>query len=577
MKLFLLAVLLAMLSAYAQNCSGSIQMGLPAVSEGEAVPSGSIILVKLHLVPGSGLAFVSAEPNTDAMLQESFAAANREARALAGENPSCDVLLEVTDNESREVSGPSGGAAFALMDYALLSGQSLRTDTAITGTVMPGGMVGSVGGLYEKALGAKESGKKYFITPVQSIDERIMLREIRGIQIYEVENLREARDFFVYGDIPAEKKMNLSAEPLPPLENYSGDNAPEFRGIAEKMVEREEEAVRNVDDADARAYFGQKLPQQQELIEKGYYYTAANDAFLSYVLADSLSEVAAPDVEGKMQEVDSCISSAHAPPLTYENYQWIMGADARIKRAENQVAGYADYTPRTREEDYLVVYELDYALAWCDAAKDMYSQAQLVGGWPMKEEVLRSSADSLINISVNYTGIEDSENYKNGMEMYAEGKYAGAVHEIMYAIAYAKEGEVENAIVPANVTALNSGERSSLWGKIFQAHSAYLLAANDSNSAYATAIFSLGMEEVGREIEYKRMVEEGGYLSGINGSANASSGENTSAAPGNGNANGKCECPECANPIWQYAFVLLLAILIFTLIIKRVWAKRRSG
>ena len=220
--------------AYAAECSGSVEMGLPAVSEGEE-KNGEIVLVRMKLIPGEGNAYLGVIPPTDTNLQESVEAAVTAAEGLAGEKTECDVLVSILD-DSEYVQGPSGGAAFALMSYSLFTGYPLR-------------------GLYEKTLSARAAGKNYFITPLQGVDEKLMLRNLEGIAIYEVQDLEEAADFFFWGITPEEKPLNLTVEPLPELAEYEA-GTPEFRQVAEGIINREGDvavvtrASFNLQDAD---------------------------------------------------------------------------------------------------------------------------------------------------------------------------------------------------------------------------------------------------------------------------------------------------------------------------------------
>jgi predicted S18 family serine protease len=547
--------------AYAAECSGSIEMGLPAISEGEQ-KAGEIVVVHMKLVPGEGNAYIGVAPPTDTSLQGSVEAAIAAAERLAGGENECDVLVSIQDN-SEYVQGPSGGAAFALMGYSLFTGYPMRGDAAITGGVDENGVVLPVGGLYEKALIARASGKNYFITPLQGIDEKLMLGNLEGIAIYEVQDLEEAADFFFWGILPEEKPLNLTVEPLPELAEY-GTGSPEFRQVAEGIMNREGEAVRKVEDQALREYFGERMLQQGELIEKGYYYSAANDAFLAYVLADSLSEIDNPDVEGKKQEIRACIESVDAPAATHENYEWIMGAEARLERAENQLELYGEADPGTQEERYYLVYQLDYALAWCDAAKDMYYFAEKAGGRPLDNETLKAHAEMLINISSNYSEISQSENYWNGMGMYEDGRYAGASYELMYAVAFEKMNAdfLYGNVSAEEIAELNRGERDSLWGEVFKAHSYYLMETGDPQGAYAVAIFSGGMERMHAEILQE---SDSGGIEELPGPGEEKNG--TMLMEDEAGAGVECVCPECPG---QDACAVAFVLLILPLFIKNL-------
>jgi predicted S18 family serine protease len=555
MKLLILAILLLSFAA-ATECEGSVSLGLPAVSgSSEGTAGGSIVPVEMRLVDGSGGAYINTVPNTDSGLQESFSIAADVAREHAQDGEECDALLSIKD-KSEFVQGPSGGAAFAIMAYSLFSGEEFVRDATMTGAISEDGHILPVGGLYEKALSAKAVRKEYILTPIQSIGEKLLLEGISGITIYEVETFEEAMDFFFDGIAPQERPLNLSVAPLPELEDYSGDKNEDFKGITEGIIEREEEAIGKLSDAAIRAYYLELVSQQQELIEKGYYYSAANGAFLNFIMADSLLHIEEPDVEGKIAEVEACLGGVEEARLTYDNYEWVMGAQARTKRAQNQLELFRENDANTREEEYLVVYELNYALAWCDAAAQMQETAKRIGGEFMDEELMRQKAEMFVNFSSNYSYIGEAETYQNGMEMYEEGRYAGAVYELAYSISFEKTYEIveEEGSEALDISQVNYGSRETLWGSTFRAHSDYLAAVGDMEGAYAVALFSYAMEGIGQQVGDARAA---GLFAGNE------SGDTEGA---------ECECPACTEGICAGALALLMPPLL-PLFIKNIQRK----
>lgn len=555
MKRLILALLLISFAS-AMECEGSVSLGLPAVAgASEGVGVGSIVPVEIRIVDGSGGAYVNANPNTDRDLQESFSIAVGVARQYAHGGEECDALLSIKD-DSEFVQGPSGGAAFAIMAYSLFSGKEFARDATMTGAISEDGHVLAVGGLYEKTLSAKAEGREYILTPIQSIGEKLLLEGISGITIYEVETFEEARDFFFYGIAPEERPLNLSVAPLVELEDYKGEKDGDFREIAQGIIERETKAIGKLGDEAIRAYYMELVSQQEELLEKGYYYSAANGAFLNFIMADSLLHLETPDVEGKISEVEACLGGIAEAKLTYENYEWVMGAQARAKRAQNQLELYRENDAGTREEEYIIVYELNYALAWCEAASDMQETARRIGGELMDEELMKQNAEMFINFSSNYSYIEESESYVNGMEMYEDGEYPGAVYELAYAISFEKAYEIaeDEGVDALDIPSVNQGSRETLWGSTFRAHSDYLEAAGDAEGAYAVALFSYAMEGVGQKVDDAR-----------------SSGLFSGSAQG-GESEGECECPECPQGVCAGALALL-SLPLLPLFIKNIQRK----
>ncbi|MBD3303576.1 hypothetical protein GF343_00360 [Candidatus Woesearchaeota archaeon] len=63
------------------------------------------------------------------------------------------------------VGGPSAGASASVLTAALLLGQEMKKDTAITGTINSGGTIGAVGGIKGKIKAASENGIKHVLIP----------------------------------------------------------------------------------------------------------------------------------------------------------------------------------------------------------------------------------------------------------------------------------------------------------------------------------------------------------------------------------------------------------------------------
>ena len=83
-----------------------------------------------------------------------------------------DFPVEIT-LDTREVSGPSAGLAFALAIVNDLSPGDLTAgeEIAVTGTVDADGTVGPVGGIEQKTVGARRAGASLLLVPEDEADE----------------------------------------------------------------------------------------------------------------------------------------------------------------------------------------------------------------------------------------------------------------------------------------------------------------------------------------------------------------------------------------------------------------------
>lgn len=497
-----IASFLLLLSFSFAACGDSVSMSLPAVSEG----SGLLVDLQMGSAYGSGVEYVGTEPTVGTSTQESLSIAADVARELSRRGYDCDLFVRVDDSDSPGgVEGPSAGAAFVVMAYSIFTGEEPRHDATITGAVSEGGQVLPVGGLYEKALGAKASGFRYFITPVQSVEEKLMLRGMEGIDIREVENANQAVEFFFRNKVPPERPLELEVEPLGNLTPYEGERVPEMGGIVEALIRSEREAIAGIGDPAVREYFGQKAGQHGELYGLGYDYAAANGAFLTSISASAVAQVESPDIEAKKEEVRRCLDSLERPQATTGNFEWVMGGEAREMRARRNYEKYAGLEPETKDEEYLLVYQMGYSKAWCEAAKAMYAAGNGSGALVDRAR-MRDIAEDLLNYTGDYG--EWKEYADTGAELYEKGMYAGAIYELTFAKSMREgEEEMEGGATEEDYGALMRNESTGVWGRVFRAHSSYLYQAGEKEDAYRMAVFARNMDAVAGELSAANLTE----------------------------------------------------------------------
>ncbi|MBX3093248.1 MAG: hypothetical protein KF680_01710 [Cryobacterium sp.] len=111
------------------------------------------------------------------------------------------------------VDGPSAGALSTAGVLSILLGDNLIADVTMTGTILPTGAVGPVGGIPQKIQGAIDSGKftKILIPQGQrnsannegnSVDV-VALGATGGIEVVEVSNIYEAYQHLTGAELPA--------------------------------------------------------------------------------------------------------------------------------------------------------------------------------------------------------------------------------------------------------------------------------------------------------------------------------------------------------------------------------------
>ncbi|MCC5801361.1 MULTISPECIES: ATP-dependent protease LonB [Rossellomorea] len=108
------------------------------------------------------------------------------------------------------VDGPSAGIAMALGIYSAIYRIPIKHTIAVTGEISIHGSVKPVGGVYPKVKGAKLAGATMAIIPYDN--QQAMLKEIEGIEVVPVKQLKEVLDLALMKD-------HVSSPDLAPEQN----------------------------------------------------------------------------------------------------------------------------------------------------------------------------------------------------------------------------------------------------------------------------------------------------------------------------------------------------------------------
>jgi Lon-like protease len=100
-----------------------------------------------------------------------------------------DVTIQI-DN----IGGPSAGTMFALGIIDRLTPGEMTGGHVVagTGTMSLGGLVGPIGGIQQKLIGARDAGAEYFLAPTANCGE-VVGHVPDGLQVVEISTLADAR------------------------------------------------------------------------------------------------------------------------------------------------------------------------------------------------------------------------------------------------------------------------------------------------------------------------------------------------------------------------------------------------
>ena len=125
------------------------------------------------------------------MAKDSVSTAAAVVRLVTGKDLS-DYDLHVNIVGGGNIDGPSAGAAITCAIVSAVEKIPLRQDLAVTGEISLSGDVKPVGGVMEKAFGARQAGMKGILIPAENkadIDAKTL-----GIEVIPVTHIRDVLD-----------------------------------------------------------------------------------------------------------------------------------------------------------------------------------------------------------------------------------------------------------------------------------------------------------------------------------------------------------------------------------------------
>ncbi|MEW6528312.1 MAG: S16 family serine protease [Candidatus Micrarchaeota archaeon] len=505
------------------QCEGSASHYLPAVASN----NGVIVNVTMELENGDGNIYFSVYPNVGISTQDSAKNAIEYAFERTKMNKNlCNVKIRahLPNTINGYLDGPSGGAALALMGIAAIEKQNMRSDAMITGAISSSGEIGQVGGLYEKANIAKENGLKYFLTPPQNLYERITLRMIQQdstLEILEIRNMSDAEKFMLnFTDITVKKEPPYVEELDKNIPFYYGLD--EFKKLAREMMLLLDKSIANIDQSlieeeKLGEYFAKIKDNEDALFRKGYYFSAANDAFINYLDTETIANLENLDINERTKQIKQCLLQTKSPQITDTNLEWVAGQELRKGWAEIKLSEIKKEATAMKEEKYAEYHNAIYADAWCKIAGLLKNNAPQ-NGKPFDEKILANLSWEYLETAKDMNSESDDVNWhlKNAKKLHDQGKYAGAIIDSIFVI------ETENATIMYNknkktaveeLIRLSSKERKSLWANVYASHGTFLLWNKQNATAYNLFKFAEGLDKANEKmlLEIRKSHENENY------------------------------------------------------------------
>lgn len=152
---------------------------------------GSVIEIEAIAFPAheKGKGTVRFNETAGSMAKDSVFNAASVVRKLTGQDIH-DYDLHINVIGGGNIDGPSAGTAILTAIISAITDKAIRQDTAITGEISLQGKVRPVGGVFEKAYGARQAGISRLIIPQENAKD-IPAHHL-GLEIYPVDTAQEA-------------------------------------------------------------------------------------------------------------------------------------------------------------------------------------------------------------------------------------------------------------------------------------------------------------------------------------------------------------------------------------------------
>lgn len=446
-RIVLFSVLLAVFFA---SSAGAYSASIRAPAELSGHDAGVLTQITLNVTPGNGTVKIDGPSIVNDSTLMSAQAAAQYASVYVGVNELHYNFTYMIDNASN-VSGPSGGLAMTLLAISAFNHKPLYSNFTVTGTISPDGIVGEVGGVYDKSSAAKNAGMRYILVPYapnSSFEYMLyyLVQQQFGITLVPVANVSQALKYAYGNSTPTQLTYNITTDYYPQSLGEANIiclqcNASAFNSLANFTLNATQSQVSRLgaEYTSLKAQMEALLNQYSLITQRGYLYSGSDLAFLEYIDAYTFANsegITRQSATNLVDNVSTYCSSLVAPALTNTNYEYVVGGELRQSWGEIY-AGYAKAAiNQSQSTDGLIiaVSDISKSSGWCRASAEMYSIAVGLGGVPSQTS---ASFNSNITKSINAVTSTGLNLYsQSAINLYKEGDYAAALYASVYERAF---------------------------------------------------------------------------------------------------------------------------------------------
>ncbi len=520
----LISAMLLWSGAYASTAA----IHAPAVLSGEN--AGVLTTITVNVTPGNGAVAITGPSYVGNSTILSAKIAVGYVSGYLGINESrYNFTYDIMDSSSN-VSGPSAGLAFSLLAYAGLEGKSIYPNFTVTGTISPNGAVGEVGGVYDKLTAAKAAGMIYAVVPATlgpsdpQYTDYYILQQKAGIPLFQVSNMTQAIKYAInpVESVPPffqyKNSENFHLGSIPDANvSCTSCNLSYFRKLTNYTLNYTSLWVDSLPQnmSGAKDVFLSDIANYSMIASKGYYYAAADYAFLQFsneFPMASQNNLTFGYAYNVTYNTEAFCRNLTAPQLTYQNYEYVIGGELRQGWALyqiNQTMGEVKASHTTDD----VVYSLSAlapAIGWCGAAQNLYSEASAIGGTPAQYPSALANA-ALAGINRAKQSVTDPFYLTSAENAYSKGEYGAALYALAYARAFGPQTPtLQNST--AAISGIEANAANATYGvwpsqladsALFSMHENLLISGDNASnltSAYITSVLARNLSSINMQI-----------------------------------------------------------------------------
>jgi len=504
-----------------------------AVTESEeGIPANLTVNVK----PGNGdIAIDLGRSIVGELTQESIRNAITAAvNILDVDKNAYDFFVKI-DSPADKIDGPSAGLAIAITTYGAITGKDVPDTISATGQIDADGTVYPVGGVFPKAKTAHEVGVNILLIPtgerntLAKIEEEVEPSITRTVEktidvvnhakqnwnmdIYEVGGLEEAVDIVFNGKRPDQNVVHVEREVIddfvPPPAPVM--NSKEFEAMARNLVAKARKALNEAHSCsltlrDHKLEMALKyalktadsmVRRAAVLADNGYYYTAANYAFLAAIDADTYGKIcerpsllnptsiAFQDlIEDTKNRIDTLETELLDANLNKNNLEWIGAARNRFIRAKYSFEMFRSEMGMGNTTSITYVRKLISIREWIESAKEMYRKGSKIDG-PQIGDLEELAKQAIITVEDISEMVEIPDESIQERIAWAKTAYNIGWHYTASMEAASAKGLALGKVIadkkdPMSALAelfANPFEQTGIWDELYQNHARYYYGA----------------------------------------------------------------------------------------------------